>query len=119
MPLLEAIAVSTEKDTPENALESPENLNRDESQIKEIESLKSRSISPDAPLETNQAAIAVPLEKGLGNKELSELTKIPVSTIENFKAKIKKGDLTPPRDHPDFFNTWELGNDKKKWYAKK
>ncbi len=117
LPLLEAIADSTEKDTPENALESPENLNQDKSQIKEIESLKSRSISPNLPLETNQAAIA-PGDDGLGNVKFSELTDIPVSTLEKLKARIKKGETFIPRKYPDFFDKWLLGSDGL-WYAKK
>ncbi len=118
MPVTQdAIAVSTEKDTPENALESPENLNQDESQIKEIESLKSRSISPDNPLETNQDAIALETD-GLGNVKFSELTGIPTSTLEKLKARIKKGETFIPRKYPDFFDKWLLGNDGL-WYAKK
>jgi hypothetical protein len=57
------------------------------------------------------------LTDGVGNKGLSELTKIPVSTIENFKTKIKNEDLTPPRKYPDFFDNWKLGGDGL-WYKK-
>jgi hypothetical protein len=58
------------------------------------------------------------LEKGLGNVRFSELTGIPVSTLEKLKARIKKGDFTTPRKYPDFFQQWNLGDDGL-WYAKK
>jgi hypothetical protein len=50
--------------------------------------------------------------------KFSELTDIPVSTLEKLKARIKKGDLTAPRKYPDFFDKWLLGSDGL-WYAKK
>lgn len=68
-------------------------------------------------LPVTQDAIA-PEDDGLGNVKFSELTDIPVSTIEKIKARIKKGETFIPRKYPDFFDKWLLGSDGL-WYAKK
>ena len=63
--------------------------------------------------EKPENAIAiVPSEEGLGNQALSDRTKIPVSTIEKWKAKLNQGNAIAPRGkHADFFSHWELGKD--------
>jgi predicted transcriptional regulator len=55
------------------------------------------------------------LEKGLGDKELSELTDIPVSTLEKIKPKIIKGEQFKTK-HADKLEGWTVKN--KLWYKK-
>jgi hypothetical protein len=54
-------------------------------------------------LPVTQDAIT-PGDNGLGNVKFSELTEIPVSTLEKLKARIKKGETFIPRKYPDFFD---------------
>jgi CHASE3 domain sensor protein len=72
------------------------------------------SIAVDKP---ENAITTVSSEEGLGNQALSDLTKIPVSTLEKWKRKLKQGIAITSRKHPDFFSRWELGKDDL-WYPR-
>ena len=101
MPLLDAIAISTD----------------DQKCVIGCDTEKLTPIVLTDILPVTQDAIALETD-GLGNVKFSELTDIPVSTLEKLKARIKKGETFIPRKYPDFFDKWLLGSDGL-WYAKK
>lgn len=101
LPLLDAIADSTD----------------DQKSVGKSDTEKLTPIVLTDILPVTQDAIA-PGDDGLGNVKFSELTEIPVSTLEKLKARIKKGETFIPRKYPDFFDKWLLGSDGL-WYAKK
>lgn len=71
----------------------------------------------DSPHFKNQLSEAVDIgnRQGLTNTQLHEKTRVPVSTIEKWKKKIKEGKEVTPRDYPDFFKQWRLNLSDNLW----
>ena len=55
-------------------------------------------------------------ETGLTNQQLSDLLKVPKSTVEKWKTSLKKGEAIKPRKYPNFMSEWKLGDDSL-WYS--
>lgn len=66
----------------------------------------------------NQLCEAVDIEnrQGLTNAQLSEKTRVPVSTVEKWKGKIKIGEPIVSKRYPDFFKQWRLNPNDSLWY---
>jgi hypothetical protein len=54
--------------------------------------------------------------QGLTNAQLSEKTRVPVSTIEKWKGKMKIGEPIVSKRYPDFFKQWRLNPTDSLWY---
>ena len=75
-------------------------------------------VTGDSPQPKNQLSEAVTIgdRQGLTNAQLSEKTRVPVSTIEKWKGKIKEGEKVKSTKYPDFFKQWSLNLDDSLWY---
>ena len=92
------------------------------------------TVEPDSTIETVQPAIGpVPGDnshltnqlcegmtigdrQGLTNQQLHEKTRVPVSTIEKWKGKIKEGEKVKSTKYPKFFKQWTLNLADSLWY---
>ena len=76
-------------------------------------------VTGDSSHLSNQLSEAVNIEKtrqGLTNAQLSEKTRVPVSTIEKWKGKVKIGEPIDSKKYPGFFKQWSLNLDNSLWY---
>ncbi len=76
-------------------------------------------VTGDSSHLNNQLSEAVNIEKtrqGLTNAQLSEKTRVPVSTIEKWKGKMKIGEPIVSKRYPDFFKQWRLNPTDSLWY---
>ncbi len=76
-------------------------------------------VTGDSSHLNNQLSEAVNIEKtrqGLTNAQLSEKTRVPVSTIEKWKGKVKIGEPIVSKRYPDFFKQWRLNPTDSLWY---
>lgn len=55
--------------------------------------------------------------EGIGNKQLSEIIGVPLSTIEKWKGAMKRGESIEFRRYPNFPREWTLGTDGR-WYRR-
>ena len=61
-------------------------------------------------------AVTIGNRQGLTNAQLSEKTRVPVSTIEKWKGKVKIGEPIVSKRYPDFFKQWRLNPTDSLWY---
>jgi hypothetical protein len=61
-------------------------------------------------------AVTISNRQGLTNQQLSEKTRVPVSTIEKWKGKMKIGEPIVSKRYPDFFKQWRLNPTDSLWY---
>jgi hypothetical protein len=61
-------------------------------------------------------AVTIGNRQGLTNAQLSEKTRVPVSTIEKWKGKMKIGEPIVSKRYPDFFKQWRLNPTDSLWY---
>ena len=76
-------------------------------------------VTGDSSHLNNQLSEAVNIEKtrqGLTNAQLSEKTRVPVSTIEKWKGKVKIGEPIDSKKYPKFFKQWTLNLADSLWY---
>jgi hypothetical protein len=92
----------------------------------ELEAVRQVIAVPNEPEQTTKPVIGLEMEnqtskpsqgvQGLTNAQLAELTNIPKSTIERWKAKLKAGESLSKVRNPEA-SKWEL-NKKGLWYLK-
>jgi hypothetical protein len=113
--------------TVETAIESVESVYTVESVYDNVEAVyEDEPVQPaigpvrgDSPQLNNQLSEAVNIEKtrqGLTNQQLSKKTRVPVSTIEKWKGKIKIGEPIVSKRYPKFFKQWTLNLADSLWY---
>lgn len=75
-------------------------------------------VTGDSPQPKKQLSEAVDIgnRQGLTNQQLSEKTRVPVSTIEKWKGKTKIGEPIVSKRYPDFFKQWRLNLTDSLWY---
>ena len=79
---------------------------------------KVETVSTDSSIEPVTGEGTVSNRQGLTNQQLSKKTRVPVSTIEKWKGKMKVGEPIDSKRYPDFFKQWTLNLGDSLWYQR-